>query len=743
MALLRDELDDAREILHDALERREALGDKAAAQVTRQNLGLIPMAIVSVATLVLLLLGLVGWFAALASADDWTDGPDNGDAQPPGPTTTTAAGTSSTAPGDATATTGGPASTIPVAPADVLTLDVSATPTQVVAGGVAGLGVTVTNTSGLSFSLTDLTVTLAGPAEALAGDTCSDALVTLAAREAVTCTVQTAVGGAPGDELVFTVTAEAVEDESGQVVVQSATVAVPIVGALTITLSALPVRAQPGGSVDFTVDGIAATDLTIVAVTADGGGVADVAAVSGCDRGLLLVPGSAGYTCAFAGEVTGNAGDTATVTVDVRYVLPDGTELVAAGAADLEVIEPGEAAVSVQASWLLTFDADGDGLADAGDEVTFAYTIANGGGVPVTAIAVTDSLSGGVVTPFESLDPGRSAAFSSVHRVTQAEFDAWSLVNTVTVTASAEGAEVAPASDTVFVPLAPQEPVVAAQVVPGIAAGDISYRPTLENTGNVTLSTLRLTTDRAGVVCDVGDLAPGTSVSCPTAAYRPDADDLRAESVSDPATIRATGPRGDLISGDTTIEVTFGVLEVAMDVVTEPAGTAFAVGFADQAWQMAADAVEVSAVAGTGGPETITVSLPDDWTLDGASCAAIAPVAGPGLGTVDVAVAPGSTASCTLQISGAGVIEIDPNVLRFPPNSFTITNVGTATVTVPPHAPDPAAGFTTDGGCDGATLEPRDSCTVTVTADPGALGIIDFDFGPGVSGDTRVLLIGP
>lgn len=157
---------------------------------------------------------------------------------------------------------------------------------------------------------------------------------------------------------------------------------------------------------------------------------------------------------------------------------------------------------------------------------------------------------------------------------------------------------------------------------------------------------------------------------------------------------------------------------------------------------MAAGAVEISAVAGTNGPETVTVWLPDDWTLGGASCASIAPVAGPGVGTVDVAVAPGSVSQCTLEISGAGVIEIDPNVLRFPPDTFTITNVGTATVEVPPYSPSPAAGFTTSDDCD-VPLVPGASCTVAVAADPGTIGIIDFDFGPGVSGDTRVLLIGP
>jgi hypothetical protein len=278
--------------------------------------------------------------------------------------------------------------------------------------------------------------------------------------------------------------------------------------------------------------------------------------------------------------------------------------------------------------------------------------------------------------------------------------------------------------------------------VAGIVAGDVSYAATLQNTGNVTISGPALITDRAGTVCALGDLAPGAPTTCPMVSYPPTSADLSAARVTDPATVRATGPRDAVIADDTTIEVAFGVLEVTVQVVTEPAGQSFGVVFADQEWQMGAGTAEVSAVAGTGGPETVTVSLPDDWTLTGASCAAIAPVAGPALGTVDVAVAPGSISPCTLEISGAGVIEIDPNVLRFPPDSFTITNVGTAEVTVPPYAPSPAAGFTTSDDC-AAPLLPGASCTVAVTADPGAIGIIDFDFGAGVSGDTRVLLIGP
>ena len=53
MALLRDELGDARVRLHEALDKRQAIGDAEGATLSRSNLGLIPMAIVSLALLFL------------------------------------------------------------------------------------------------------------------------------------------------------------------------------------------------------------------------------------------------------------------------------------------------------------------------------------------------------------------------------------------------------------------------------------------------------------------------------------------------------------------------------------------------------------------------------------------------------------------------------------------------------------------------------------------------------------------
>jgi hypothetical protein len=64
-ALLRDDLGDARVLLHESL-RRTPEGDDEGAAITRNNLGLVPAAIVSGGVLLLLLVFLVTWVPALA-----------------------------------------------------------------------------------------------------------------------------------------------------------------------------------------------------------------------------------------------------------------------------------------------------------------------------------------------------------------------------------------------------------------------------------------------------------------------------------------------------------------------------------------------------------------------------------------------------------------------------------------------------------------------------------------------------
>ncbi len=70
-ALVMDDLGAARNHLHLALEQRDRLGDTAAAEVTRHNLGLVPLAVASIATLLLVLLGVAAWVVIEFFPTEW------------------------------------------------------------------------------------------------------------------------------------------------------------------------------------------------------------------------------------------------------------------------------------------------------------------------------------------------------------------------------------------------------------------------------------------------------------------------------------------------------------------------------------------------------------------------------------------------------------------------------------------------------------------------------------------------
>ena len=81
-------------------------------------------------------------------------------------------------------------------------------------------------------------------------------------------------------------------------------------------------------------------------------------------------------------------------------------------------------------------DANSDGIQNAGDQITYAFTVTNTGNVTLTNVTVTDPLvtvSGG---PLASLAPAASdaATFTAVYTLTQGDIDAGTFTNTATAT---------------------------------------------------------------------------------------------------------------------------------------------------------------------------------------------------------------------------------------------------------------------------------------------------------------------
>jgi uncharacterized repeat protein (TIGR01451 family) len=161
--------------------------------------------------------------------------------------------------------------------------------------------------------------------------------------------------------------------------------------------------------------------------------------------------------------------------------------------------------------------------AQAGDTITYTYTVRNAGNVTLTAVTPADAhtsaagtapltIAGDLLTDvapsgdspdagvdgiWDTLAPGDTATFSATYTVTQDDVDAGQpLTNTLTVSASGPGGlTVPPATATASVPVIAPDPAMDVQKVadtsglssPPVAGQTLRYTITVENTGNVSL----------------------------------------------------------------------------------------------------------------------------------------------------------------------------------------------------------------------------------------------------------------
>ena len=219
----------------------------------------------------------------------------------------------------------------------------------------------------------------------------------------------------------------------------------------------------------------------------------------------------------------------------------------------------------------------GDGRADAGDVIDYAFTLTNTGNVTLSDIAVTDTALGGVIGTVQGLAAGASdASITGRYTLQQADIDAGRFENTATVSATAPlGALVSDISDDPANPVDidpngdgnPDDPTVVTLPQAGAIAlektgflndggdgradaGDvIDYTFTLTNTGNVTLSDIAVTdTALGGVIGTVQGLAAGASDASITGRYALQQADIDAGRFENTATVSATAPLGALVS---------------------------------------------------------------------------------------------------------------------------------------------------------------------------------------------------
>ncbi len=220
--------------------------------------------------------------------------------------------------------------------------------------------------------------------------------------------------------------------------------------------------------------------------------------------------------------------------------------------------------ISLDKSYTLVDDANGNGINDAGDVIEWTFEVENTGNVPLTGVAVDDPLLDGlgiaVTCDPDALAAGESATcVSEEYTITDEDVDAGEIHNVATATGSVPPGlpgdpedPTSPPSDAT-VPLDPT-PAPGLSLVKGFEvvddangngindAGDVvKWTFEVENTGNVPLTGVAIDDpllDGLGlaVSCDPDELGAGGSVVCESEEYTITDEDVEAGEIHNVAT---------------------------------------------------------------------------------------------------------------------------------------------------------------------------------------------------------------
>lgn|GEM_PF-851050 len=212
-----------------------------------------------------------------------------------------------------------------------------------------------------------------------------------------------------------------------------------------------------------------------------------------------------------------------------------------------------------------TLDLGANSQADAGDQITYAFTVENTGNVTLSNITLDDiipgvSITGGPIT----LAPGESDedTFTGAYTLTQDDVDNGSFANTATVTCKTpKGADVTDTDDDSqsMEPAPSIELLKTGSIDIGsngrVDAGEIiNYVFTITNTGNVTLTNITLDDTVGGITITGGPiatLAPGASNNHTfSGSYTLTQDDVDAGTYTNTATVSASTPAGGTVTDE-------------------------------------------------------------------------------------------------------------------------------------------------------------------------------------------------
>ena len=395
----------------------------------------------------------------------------------------------------------------------------------------------------------------------------------------------------------------------------------------------------------------------------------------------------------------------------------------------------------------------------AGSTITYTFVVTNTGNVTLTSVGITDVKVGAVTCPVTTLAPGATTTCTATYTVTQADVDSGHVANTATASGTPPTGAPVTATDSTDTTLTSAPAITLDKQAGAIAdldgngqdAGDtILYSFVVENTGNVTLTSVGITDAKVGAVtCPVTTLAPGATTTC-TATYTLTQADVNAGVVNNTATASGTPPTGAPVTATDSTSTT--VTRTPTILLDKQAG---AVTDVDGNGPDAGDTIDYSFVVTNTGNVTLTsvavtdvkvgaVSCPATTLLPGASTTCTAtytltqgdidaghvansatargtPPTGPNVTSTDTTDTPIPTGpSITLdKVAGTPTGNTINSTI---PYTFVLTNTGNVTLTSV-NVSDPKVGSVS---CPSTTLAPgaQMTCTATYT-----LGLADVNAG--------------
>ncbi|WP_277602621.1 DUF7507 domain-containing protein [Macrococcus armenti] len=186
----------------------------------------------------------------------------------------------------------------------------------------------------------------------------------------------------------------------------------------------------------------------------------------------------------------------------------------------------------------------------AGESIVYNIEIYNTGNVTLSNIKLDDPMFGGAIELSNTtLNPGEMTSVQLEHKVTQEEFDSGKITNTATVEGTPPTGTEVTNKDTEVVYSNPEASISldkSSDVTEVSKAGDIvNYTFKITNTGNSTLTNIKLSDEMLGGIIDLPDtvLLPGQSTTV-TKQYIVKQSDIDKLKIVNTATVIATPPDG-------------------------------------------------------------------------------------------------------------------------------------------------------------------------------------------------------